>query len=137
MPLVGPMNSPYASEPATCSPYCGVSNLNVFLSGQNVYSQSKNFNFEKFLDESRTSLSINGGLCIGMSSGLISQLDHDSGYGFITIDLSRRDQSVDSVSKSVQVQFTNSGSLATDYVCIIEYEKSISVDIENGAIVIV
>jgi hypothetical protein len=134
---VGPMNSPYASEPGTCSPYCAISNFNVFLSGQNVYSQAKTFNFEKFLDESRTSLSINGGLCLGMSSGLISQFDHDSAYGMITVDLSRRDQSADSISKSVQVSFTNSGAYACDYICIIEYEKSISVDVENGAIVIV
>jgi len=137
MALVGPMASPYASEPATCSPYCAISNFNVFLSGQNVYSQSKFYNFEKFLEETRGSQSINGGLCLGMSSGLISQMDHDSAYGFIVVDLSRHDQSVDSVSKSVQVQFTNAGTMACDYVCIIEYEKSISVDIENGAIVIV
>ena len=131
-----PMNSPYASEPGTCSPYCVVNQFNVLLSGQVVYNQNKTYAFENYLDECRGVRSINGGMCNGLSTGLLSQMDHDASYGFITVDLSRHNKESDNISKSVQVQFTNCGRYACDYICIIEYEKEINVNTETGQLIL-
>ena len=132
----GVMNSPYASEPGTCSPYCAITDFNVMLSGQVIYNQNKRYAFENYLEECRPAHSINGGLCCGLSSGLLSQMDHDSSYGFITVDLSRHNKEADNISKSVQVVFTNASKFACDFICIIEYEKEINVDVELGAIIL-
>jgi hypothetical protein len=49
-------------------------------------------------------------MSLGMSSGLINQLDYESGYRFIVSDLSRTpSEASDNVSKSIQVIGTNSG----------------------------
>ena len=131
-----PMNSPYAAEPGTCSPYCVITNFNVLLSGQVIYNQNKQYAFENYLEECRPAHSINGGLCNGLSSGLLSQVDHDSSYGFITVDLCRHTKESDNISKSVQLQFTNASKHACDFICILEYEKEINVDVEMGAIIL-
>ena len=131
-----PMNSPYATEPGTCSPYCCITNFNVLLSGQVIYNQNKQYAFENYLEECRPAHSINGGLCNGLSSGLLSQMDHDSSYGFITVNLARHTKESDNISKSVQLQFTNASKFACDFICLLEYEKEINVDIEIGAIIL-
>lgn len=60
--------------------------------------------FEHWLQEIRGSNSLNGGIPIGLCSGLISQADYESGYPFIYVDLSRRaSQANDDISRSIQI----------------------------------
>jgi hypothetical protein len=133
---IHPMNSPWDSAPGTCSPFSYISNLNVQLSGINIYLENKSYRFQNFLEETRPKNSINGGLQLGLSSGLISQSFFDSNYPVVTIDLSRHPMESDDIAKSVSVSFTNQASKAMDYICIIEYEKQLNLNVEVGAIVI-
>ena len=131
-----PMNSPFTTEPATCSPYCPITNLNIMLSGSCVYQQNKMYSYQNFLEEVRGDGNINGGLSVGLSSGLINQIMHDSNYGFIVCNLTRHKGEEDSISKSCTLMLTNASQWSLDLLCIIEYEKTISVDVEIGSIVL-
>ena len=133
---IAPMNSPFDSAPGTCSPFAYITNLNVQLSGINIYLENKSYRFQNFLEETRPKNSINGGLQMGLSSGLVNQMFYDSSYPVVTIDLSRHPQESDDIAKSVLVSFTNQASKTMDYICIIEYEKQLNLNVEVGAIVI-
>ena len=132
-----PLNSPFSSAPATCAPFHNFSNFNVLLSGSALYQSNFQYKFETFLQENRASLGLNGGLSTGLSSGLIGQSDFENGYGFAYVDLSRKiSQASDDVSRSVQLVFTNNSSYQVDYICIINYEREITVSTSTGSLVI-
>jgi hypothetical protein len=72
-----------------------------------------------------------------MSSGLLSQTDYENGYGYIYVDLSRKTgQASDDVSKSIQLQLTNTSNCYCDYITYIIYEREITVSTSTGALVI-
>ena len=48
------------------------------------------YGYEQFVLEVRGSNAINGGIPLGLSSGLLSQNDWENGYRFVYIDLYRR-----------------------------------------------
>ena len=118
--LGSPMNSPFSSSPATTGFQAAISNLNILVSGQNIYQSNYLYGFEQFLQEVRGSNAINGGIPLGLTSGLLSQTDWENGYRYCYIDLSRRlSQANDDISRSIQVSFTNSAAYAADYFFII------------------
>lgn len=132
-----PMNSPFSSSPATCLPHAYVTNFNVLLSGTNLYQSNISYRFEQWQQENRASNSINGGLTLGMSSGILSQSDFENGYGYIYVDLSRKiSQSSDDISRSIQVVGTNSSLCMVDYHCVISYEREIVLSTSTGSLVI-
>ena len=132
-----PLNSPFSSAPGTCAPFHNFSNFNVLLSGSALYQSNFQYKFETFLQENRASLGLNGGLSTGLSSGLIGQSDFENGYGFAYVDLSRKiSPASDDVSRSVQLVFTNNSSYQVDYICIINYEREITVSTSTGSLVI-
>jgi hypothetical protein len=100
---IAPSNSPFSSCPNTTSDGA-ITNYNILVSGSNLYQQNLSYSVEHFIQELRKTDSINGGMSLGMSSGLISQLDYESGYRFLVSDLSRcPSEASDNVSKSIQV----------------------------------
>lgn len=127
--------SPFASEPGNCSYGGFVGNFNVALSGINIYQETKNYRWMNFLEESRGTASLNGGLMTGLSSGLIGE-DWYGNSPIMVVDLSRHSMESDEQSKSVQVSFTNLSTQPMDYICFIEYSKSLHLSVELGAIVI-
>ena len=131
-----PIASPFTTEPATCSPYCFLSQFNVSLSSTPIYPQNQQYNFENYLHEVYPCGAINGGLSSGMNSGLIAQHEWDTSYGMVVVNLERHLPSEDDVSRSVSIQFTNRNTHTIDVICLLEYEKELSVDVELGALVI-
>ena len=135
--LGSPMNSPFSSSPGTTGFQAAISNLNILVSGQCIYQQNLTYGFEEFLQEVRGSNSLNGGIPMALSSGLLSQNDWENGYRYIYVDLSRRiSQSNDDISRSIQVSFTNSAAYVADFWYIIGYEKQIVVSKSTGALII-
>jgi hypothetical protein len=131
------MSSAFTSSPATCCPYHTCSNFNVLVSGVALYQSNYQYKFEHWLQEVRGSNALNGGLSLAMSSGLLSQTDYENGYGFIYVDLSRKTgQASDDISRSIQVQLTNTSSCYVDYVWFIIYEREITISTSTGALVI-
>ena len=131
-----PYASPFASEPATCSPYAWITNLQVFLSGNPLYPEPKTYRYLNFLEESHGGNSIDGALVNSLSSGLLSQHDYDTTYGVVVVDLSRHDVSQDDIAKSVSVSFNNGSVVTMDYICIISYARQLNVNIETGSLVL-
>lgn len=135
--LGSPMNSPFSSAPGTCGPQAVISSLNILVSGQNIYQSNYQYGFEQFLQEVRGSNSLNGGLPLALSSGLLSQQDWENAYRYCYVDLSRRvSQANDDISRSIQVSFTNSSAYCMDFFYVIAYQKQISVSTSTGALII-
>jgi hypothetical protein len=131
---IAPMNSPFTSSPNTTSS-CPITNYNVLLSGTNLYQQNLNYSSEHYIQEVRGQF-LNGGLSLGMSSGLISQLEYESGYRFIVSDISRTpSEASDNVSKSIQVIGTNSGNQSIDIFWYVEFSRQVEIDIATGSLI--
>jgi hypothetical protein len=107
--FISPMASPFSSSPCTTSK-SPISGFNVLLSGSNLYQQNLQYGWEQFQQELRRTNGINGGLSLGLSSGLISQNDFENGYRYIVADISRcNNEAQDNIARSIQVIGTNSG----------------------------
>jgi hypothetical protein len=132
---IAPMNSPFTSSPCTTS-NTSITNFNVLVSGANLYQQNLNYSVEHFIQELRKTNSVNGGMSLGMSSGLINQLEYESGYRYIVSDLSRcPSEASDNVSKSIQVIGTNSSKYPVDLFCFLQFERNIEIDISTGSLI--
>jgi hypothetical protein len=132
---IAPMNSPFSTSPNTTT-NTAITNYNVLVSGTNLYQQNLNYSVENFIQELRKTNSINGGMSLGMSSGLINQLDYESGYRFIVSDLSRTpSEASDNVSKSIQVIGTNSGKHSISIYWFLEFEREVEIDLSSGSLI--
>jgi hypothetical protein len=124
--------SPFASEPATCSPLMLINNWNVQISGVNAFINNKNFGYECFQDELYGVGSVNGGKTDGLSSGLISQNDFLNNYGYLVANVARRLPEEDRTPKSVQILGNNLTQVPLDLYVFCVMEKEISVDLYSG-----
>ena len=132
---IAPMASPFSSAPCTTSKQ-PVSQLNVLLSGSNVYQQNYQYSWEEFLQETRKVNAVNGGSSLGLSSGLISQTDFEAGYKYIVVDLSRTpSEATDNIAKSIQVIGTNTGALALDIFWYVCYSRTVEIDTATGSLI--
>jgi hypothetical protein len=135
--LGSPIMSPFSSSPGTCAPWGRVSNYNVFIGGTPVYQQNINYGFEHFYNEMRKEGAY-GNMSRVISSGLIGQSAWESGYGFIYTNLSRCPNSaVDNASKVVSVQFTNASTYTCDYYIFLIYERSGTLSVTTGQLIVV
>ena len=132
---IPPYQSPYATEPATTSPYASITNLNIQVSGVNIFSQNEVFDFSNFMDELSHINSVNGGQTIGLSSGLISEFDFNSIYRYYVVDLSRGYKADDYVPKSVLITGQVGTSKNLELFCFIEYERKLVVDVLAGNVI--
>ena len=127
-----PIRSPFASEPASCSPVQWISNYNVQISGVNIFAENANYGFIQFLQEVYGVNSINGGMTDGLTSGLISQTAYYNNYGYLVANVGRRLPEEDKTPKSVQISGTISCQNPVDLFIFCELEKSITIDIYSG-----
>jgi hypothetical protein len=130
------MNSPFDGAPGNLCPYAYLTNLQVQLSGMNIYQEVKSYRFSNFLEEIRPKNSINGGLLAGLSNGLIDENYYNTSYPVVVVDLSRKNAEDDDIAKSVLVSFINSSKQKLDVLAIIEFEKCININVEIGSIVL-
>jgi hypothetical protein len=125
--------SPFASEPGTTSTI-PITNLNIQVSGQNIFQDNFQYDYQQFLTELASINALNGGASTGITSGLISQQDFQYGYRYAVADLSRRLPN-DDISRSISVLGTNNSGVAIDILVIIEYRRKLTFDLDTGAIV--
>jgi hypothetical protein len=130
-----PVQSPFTSEPSHPSYGQALRELNVQLSGVNVFQQNEQYDYEAFINELSRINAINGGQTSGLTSGLIDEYRFSTLYRYYVCDLSRGYSSEDMVPKSVQLSCIVASSKALDLYCFIEYERKISVDIRTGQVI--
>lgn len=128
---ISPLRSPFCSEPATCSPLEWVNNLNIQISGVNVFTNNEQYGFEQFQNELYGVGSTNGGLVDGMTSGLISQTAFYNNFGYLVANVGRR-LPEDNGAKSVQISGTCLSQLAVDLYVFCVFEKAIVIDTFSG-----
>jgi hypothetical protein len=121
--LTNPEISPFDSVPATSGPFAGLSNLQVYLANKPLYQYPMQYDFEQWISEN-SQLGLNGGSINEQTSGLLTQQLFEQNHRFYYVDLSRRLESEDGSSKSVQVSFSNpSSTFGMKVICIVFYEK--------------
>lgn len=125
--------SPFDSAPATTAPRAYLTDFNVLISNMNIFQQNINYSFENFIQEMSPVNSINGGLGIGCTSGLIDYNMWVNNYRYYVVDLSRR-LAGDNTPKSLSIVGKNSSKYTVDYYCFVEYERHLDLDVETGHI---
>lgn len=127
--VILPTESPLCSAPVTVTPH--YSQLNVKVSGRNIYPQNVQYKFEHFMNELNGKYGVNGGIERGQSSSLISFKDFQTTYGYFVVDLTRRHEEDDSTPLSLEL-FGDVKSAVLDFLCIVEYEKDCVIDVATG-----
>lgn len=131
---VSPLLSPFCGDGAgTTSPLVALSNFNVVVSGQNMLYNTQKYGYEQWLHNTYGANSVNGGLTDGVCSGLISQIDWETAYGYYYVNCSRMLPVEESVPKSVSIIGTNLSAKAIDLYVFIEYQVEVSIDVLTGA----
>lgn len=128
-----PFTSPFDTAPATTTPMVALTQLNIQLSGINVWSMNTQYDFESFMHE-LAETGVNGGKTPGLCSGLLSELDFATSYRYYLCNLGRRLPNEDGVPKSVQIMGTNASSIALDLYVFVEYERALNIDVVTGQI---
>lgn len=131
---LSPLASPFDTAPCTTAPLAAITQFNVMVGGINVFSLNQNLDFEVFQHE-LSETGVNFGKTTGLGSGLITALDFQTSYRYLTVDLSRRLPNEDLTPKSIQIMGTNASLIGLDLYCFVEYEKEIKIDITTGQIV--
>jgi len=128
------ITSPYDSAAGTTLPMCGLTNLQVQLSGMNLFMNPVSYDYRMFLEQvQRTGL--NDGLIDGLSSGLIGFNQWENNYRFYRVNLFQGNGSEDEVVKNVQVSFTSKSARALRMFCFVEFERELQLNILSSAIV--
>lgn len=133
-----PSSTPFSSAPFTTAPYAKIYNFNVQINGQNIWSQTKKYTYESYV-ETMSHLALDGRQfrSFGISSGLISKSDWENCYTYYYVDLNRAKFSEDdNIGKSVNVTLTNGSGLKTNYTCILTYQRELELDVSTGKLVL-
>ena len=121
--LTNPEVSPFDTVPATSGPFAQLSNLQVYLANKPIYQYPLQYTYEQWLNEN-SQLGLNGALVNESTSGLLTQQLFQQNHSFYAVDLSRRAESANGSSQSVQVSFTNpSPTYGMKVIAIVWYEK--------------
>ncbi len=130
------MLSPFSSCPTTCMPYAFVSNFNVRVGGSPHYAENQVYSWESFKEEI-SQRGINGNLEVGIGSGLLNELEWNSAYRFLYIDLSRKaSQAQADVAKSIILEGKNASAYPVVYHVFVEYEKTVTISQSSGQLIL-
>lgn len=122
---VAPHQSCFASEPGTTTQQAGIGRYNVQLSGNNVYQQDLQYDYDVFMAEVDSVNSLNGGVDDELSSGLISYTDWQTCYRYYVTDLSRGSPADALVPKSILLQGVNQSQRAMSYFVFVAYLRRV------------
>lgn len=132
--LAFPELSPF--DIAACggsSAFASLQQVQCLVGGQPMFQQPVSQDYEMFLQEF-AQCGLDGGLNSENNSGLLSQRLWNQHYRLMTVDIGRRINGDDGASKSIQLQANNPCNLDMRLICIIWYEKEITVDTAMGTI---
>jgi hypothetical protein len=128
---ISPSSSFFTNEPASCSPHY-IKDLNVSLSGTNIYQQSLKYKYEHFVNEIQGKFGEMAGMHTGVSSGLISLKDYENTLGYIVVNLGRRHKYDDHTSVSLEIQGTVDSPKSLDLLCFVEFDRDMTIEMASG-----
>jgi hypothetical protein len=124
--------SPTSTSGATPDPVT-LTNFNILVSGVNLFLNNQLYDFEQFNQELKSSNQLNGSLTTGLASGLISEDMFSRGYRYYYGNCARILPSEAGVSRSIQIQGTNSSLKQINLMVFVEFKRSMTIDISTGA----
>jgi len=124
--------SPFSTTGGTPDPIA-LTNIQIQISGKNLFINNLQYDFEDFLEQIVQSNSLNGGLTTSMSSGLIGYEEWTTTYRYYYGNASRSIPSEDGVAKAVQVSGLNLSGVVIDMMVFIEFQREIVIDVRTGA----
>lgn len=126
--LGNPEVSCFDTVPATSGPFAQLNNLQVYVANRPLYQNPIQYDFEQWNNEN-SDLGLNGNTLNEQTSGLLSEQLWTQNHRFYYVDLSRRMESEDGSSKSVQVAFQNpSPTFGLKVIAVVFYEKQWLID---------
>ena len=131
---VSPIQSPFASEPATTAPigYGGLRELNVSIANMNLLQQNVTYGYETYLHNVLAAESLNGSVTTGLSAGLINHDMWLNNYNYYVFDVSRRVKEQDNDSKAVRALFVNNTKVSLDVYVFLVSECEFKVDLARS-----
>ena len=124
--------SPFDSAPWTCQAGAAITNFNVQVGNKWVYNAAQNYDFQGFLDEFCKIGALNGGLTHEVSNGLIDEDKWSYAQRIMVADVSRLTDK--DVPTSLLISGTNSSSAGSDFIVLVAYERSVSLNRITGEI---
>jgi hypothetical protein len=132
-------NTAYSTLLSPTSPSGGtpdpivLTNINIQLSGVNLFLNNQYYDYEQFNQELKSSNQLNGSLTTGLASGLISEEMFSRGYRYYYGNASRVLPSEEGVSRSVQILGQNASLVACDLMVFVIFKRHMVIDISTGA----
>lgn len=128
-----PELSIWDNTPATSSPFARLSSLNITVANRPLFQYPIDYDAEFYFNEV-TQLGANGGKLDEMTSGLLNQQLWEQNHRYYVIDLARRLESDNGMSRSVQVSCRNPSAFPMKVIAILWYEKVWSINTSTGQI---
>ena len=134
--LSNPLLSASDSVPSTTSPFAAIKDLQITVGNNPLLQNPITYDFENWLEEiSQTGL--DGGQSNQLTSGLLNYRQWNQLYRYYTFDLSRRLDSEDGASKSIQITCNNATVCPMTVIAFILYEKEVTMDTGTGMVITV
>jgi hypothetical protein len=124
--------SPFDSAPWTCQAGASVRNFQVQIGNENVFNKTQEYDYESFNDEFSKIAAVNGGLSHEISNGLIDLYKWSTAQRILVADCSRVTNP--DVPQSVLISGTNNCSQGSNYLVLVVYGRSMSVDRLTGEV---
>ncbi len=116
------------SVPGTSGIFATLNNLQVYKANKPIYQNPIQYTFDQWVQEN-SKTGAHGGVADSMASGLLTEQLFNQNHRFYYVDLTRRTESEDGQSQSIQVAFQNaSANYEMKVVCIVLYEKRWTID---------
>lgn len=116
------------SVPGTSGIFATLNNLQVYKANKPIYQNPVQYTFDQWVQENSKTGS-HGGVADSMASGLLTEQLFNQNHRFYYVDLTRRTESEDGQSQSIQVAFQNASfNYDMKVICIVLYEKRWTID---------
>ncbi|TYZ65580.1 hypothetical protein PybrP1_000618 [[Pythium] brassicae (nom. inval.)] len=126
------LSSPMDSAPGTLQPGSAIRNFQVQIGGDNVFNDSKQYDFSSFAEEVSKLGAINGSLDTRLNCGLLSHNQWAFANRMLVADCSRMTHA--DVPASVVVSGINAAAQGSDLLLLIVYERELEHDVLTGEV---
>ena len=127
--------SPFSSTGGSPDPIA-ITQFQVQLSGKNAFNANIQYDFEEFYEQVVSSNQLNGSLTTGIGSGQIGYQEFEQLYRYYYCNAARGQPQDMGVAKSVQIQGTIQSTVTCTLLVFLEFERSITISVSSGQIIV-
>ena len=131
---VAPIHSALTTDGGTVSPIA-LNDYNILLSGASLLQSNYRYSYQMFMEQLRSTGSINAGMTDGFTSGIIDQTAFENNYGYMVVDTARMLDIERDVPKSVQLltQIQAPAGVSVDLYTFICYSNDFAIDVMTSS----